>query len=212
MSLRLILADDHQLVREALRALLEKEADLTIVGEAADGRALLQLAAELQPDMVIIDISMPDMDGIAATRRLHADYPSIKVIALSMFCNPQYTLEILAAGASAYVTKASAGEHLLLAIHEVAANKRYLSPKIAAVLAGDSVHAKATDYVSNLDRRELDVMKLLVEGLTPSEIADRLQLSELTVETDQRNILQKLNCNNLADLIKYAILHGLTFF
>lgn len=212
MSLRLILADDHQLVREALRVLLEKEADIAVVGEAADGRALLQRVAELRPDMVIIDISMPDMDGIEATRRLHVDYPSIKVIALSMFCNPLYALEILAAGASAYVAKASAGEHLLQAIHEVAANKRYLSPKIAAELAGDSVHAKAADYVSNLGRRELDVMKLLVEGLTSSEIADRLQLSELTVETDQRTILQKLECRNLADLIKYAIRHGLTFF
>jgi DNA-binding NarL/FixJ family response regulator len=210
MNLRLILADDHQLVREALRALLEKEADLAIVGEAPNGRVLLHQTAELQPDMVIMDIGMPVMDGITATRRLHTDHPSVKVIVLSMFCNRHYTQEALAAGASAFILKASAGEHLLQAVRAVSQNHRYLSPNIAALLSEES--GGAIRPLPQLGRREFDVLQLLADGLTSKEIAKQLHISPRTAETHRRNIMKKLNIGNLAELVKYAIRQGLTFY
>lgn len=213
MGVRILLADDHGVVREGLHSLLEKQPDMEVVAEAANGRETVALSRRLKPDVVIMDITMPDLNGIEATRQIVADTPGIKVLALSMHSTRKLVLEMLSAGASGYLLKHSAFEELGRALQTVMNNQIYLSPKIAGVLVDNYLQAlKARDpsAVAALTCREREVLQLLAEGKGTKEIAERLHVSVSTVESHRKQIMDKLNLHSIAELTKYAIREGLT--
>ena len=213
MNTRVILADDHQIMREGLRALLEKEANIEVIAEAADGRTAVQLARKLSPDVVIMDISMPDLNGMLATRQIIDDIPGVKVIALSMHSDAQFVTGMLKAGASGYLLKDCAFTELAHAVRVVTAGQTYLSPGIAGVVVEQYLrHVPQTDSptYSPLSGRELEVLQLLAEGKTKSQIASLLHVSVKTVNSHRRHILEKLGVSSDAELIKYALRKGLT--
>lgn len=210
MKLRIVLADDHQMFRHALRALLENDPGIEVVGEAADGEALLRLVEQAPVDIVCIDIGMPGMNGIEATRRLHAVRPDIRVIGLSAYADRQFVIDLLNAGAHGYVTKADASDELLRAIHNVRQGRTYLCPDVAGAIAsalrfGTDAQASARQ----LTARERQVLQLIAEGHTSARIADRLHIAASTVEVHRRNIMRKLDLHNVADLTRYAIVNGI---
>jgi DNA-binding NarL/FixJ family response regulator len=212
MKVRVLLVDDHKMFRYALRLILEKETNIEVVGEAGDGQEMLALAHKVVPDVVCMDISMPMMDGIDATRRLLAINPSIKVIGLSAYTDQYYVMEMMNAGAAGYITKAESVEEIMRAINTVYhSQKKYLCPDIAAhvvdaVLSG-TVHDSS---LAKLSHREQQVLHLIAEGCSSSSIAQRLKLSSSTVEVHRRNIMHKLNLHSIADLTKYAIRKGIS--
>ena len=213
MSIRVLLGDDHRIMREGLRSLLEKEPDIELVGEAEDGRSTLELASRLKPQVVVMDISMPDLNGIDATRKLLEKLPSVKVLALSMHTDQRFIEGMLRAGATGYLPKDCASEELVRAIRTVLSNQTYLSPSIADVVRRDylSQRREADISVSGvLTEREREVLQLMAEGKNTKEIASRLQVSVKTIETFRQHIMQKLNLHSLAELTKYAIREGLT--
>lgn len=213
MNTRVLLADDHKIMRDGLRALLEKQAGMEVVAEAEDGRMTVRLARQLVPDLVIIDIGMPDLNGIDATRQIVAEAPGIKVIALSMHSDKRFVAQMFKAGASAYLLKDCAFEELSHAVRIVLAGRIYLSPEIAGPVMEDYVrHIASTDSsgFSILTAREREVLQLLAEGRTTKETASQLNLSVKTIETHRQQIMNKLNTHTIADLIKYAIREGLT--
>ena len=213
MSIRVFLADDHQIVREGLRTLLEKQPNMEVVGEAKTGREAVQLVKELLPEVVVMDISMPDLNGVEATRQIIAKTPSIKVIALSMHSDKRFVVEMLKAGASGYLLKDSASEELIRAVQTVAVNRTYLSPKIADLVIKDYIRLSPKvqfSVFSLLTPRERQVLQLLSEGKTTKGIGFDLQVSVKTVETYRQQIMDKLNIHNIAELTKYAIREGLT--
>jgi len=213
MSIRILLADDHNLVRQGLRAMLEKQADIEIVAEAADGQSALNLAEETMPDIIIMDISMPGLNGIEATQKIINENPKIKVLALSMYEDKRFVTAMLCAGASGYILKDRAFDELVHAIHTVSMGHTYLDPVVADTLVIEYVYqAKETDQsaFSVLTEREREVLQLLSEGKTIREIAFQLSLSAKTIETHREKIMAKLNTHCLADLVKYAIQEGLT--
>ena len=213
-KIRVIIADDHQIVRDGLRSLLEKEPDLEVIAAVEDGRATVRLVEELQPDVVIMDISMPGLNGIEATRKITRDFPNIKVIALSMHDDGRFVTNMLKAGASGYLLKDCAFKELTKAIHVVVrAGKSYLSPDITdAVVNSYVTGASGPDPLLHpaLTPREREVLQLVVEGKTSSQIAEILYVSVKTVETHRTQLMHKLKINNLADLVKYAIKEGIT--
>jgi two-component system NarL family response regulator len=206
MAIRIVLVDDHHLLREALREKLAKEADIDIVGEAADGNTALRLAAELVPDIVVLDITLPEMNGIEIATRITAAQSGIRVVALSMHSDKRFVTEMFKAGASGYVTKTAAAAELLAAIRAVAIGKRYLGAEVADALV-DGI--KASGH-AELGRREREVLCLLTEGLRTQDIADRLHISAGTVEVHRRNIMRKLDLHTVAELTRYAIREGIT--
>jgi DNA-binding NarL/FixJ family response regulator len=211
--MKVLLADDHKIVRDGLRNLLEKHADIMVAGEAEDGREALQLARKLSPDVIIMDIAMPDLNGIEATRQIVAEFPGIKVVALSMHSDKRFVSEMLKAGASAYLLKDCAFEELITAIRTIMKGKIYLSPGIAGVVIEDYIRkdSKAESTVfSLLSDREREVLQLMAEGKTTKEVAAHLNLSIKTIETHRTNIMTKLNIHSIAELTKYAIREGLT--
>ena len=214
MNIRMILADDHKLMREGLKALIEKEANMEVVGEAADGLHTVKQAATLRPHVVVMDIAMPDLNGIEATRKIIEETPHTKVVALSGHANKEFVREMLTAGASGYVLKKRAYEELLRAIQEVMKGKKYLSPDIARGVVDDYV--ELTSSISDnpafivLTDREREVLQQLAEGNTTKEMADTLSVSVKTVETHRRNIMEKLELHSVAELTKYAIREGVT--
>ncbi len=213
MSTRIILADDHRIVREGLRSLLDEQPDVEVVAQAEDGRTAVQLAQKLSPDVVIMDIGMPALNGIEATRRIVAEVPGVKVIALSMHSDRRFVAEMFKAGASGYLLKDCAFEELARAINTVVANQLYLSPEIADVVVEDYVrHLTETDLsaLSSLTSREREVLQLLAEGKSARQIASDLYMSVNTVATHRRHIMEKLDIDNIAGLTKYAIRAGLT--
>jgi DNA-binding NarL/FixJ family response regulator len=213
MNIRILLADDHKIVREGLRALLAKQIGIEVIAEAEDGRTTVQMARELLPDVVIMDIAMPDMNGIEATRRITTETLGIKVISLSMHSDRRFVVEMLKAGASGFLLKDCALEELAHAIHAVTANRIYLSPGIADVMIKDYVHLLSKEDLSVfsiLTAREREVLQLLTEGKTTKEIASSLQISVKTVETYRQQIMDKLSIHSVAELTKYAIREGLT--
>ena len=213
MSIRVLLADDHKIVRQGLRGLLEKQEDVEVVGEAEDGRTTLKLVEQVAPDIVIMDVSMPDLNGIEATRQIAAKYPSVKVIGLSMYADRRFIKGMLNAGASGYLPKDCAFEELVKAVRAAVANQTYLSPAIADIVVREYLtRSEKTDSTvfSMLTSREREVLQLLAEGRSTSEIARRLSVSVKTVETHRQRIMTKLNIHSLAELIKYAIREGLT--
>jgi DNA-binding NarL/FixJ family response regulator len=212
MKAKVLLADDHHIFRDGLRTLLEKEKGLEVVAEAENGRKAVKLAEKLAPDIVVIDVSMPDMNGIEATRKIIDGGPNIKVIALSMHSDRRFVLGMLEAGASGYLLKDCAFAELAGAIRQVMTGNTYLSPKIADVVVKGYLHKKTDVAPANcalLTSREREILQLIAEGMSTKEIAAHIFLSIKTVETHRRNIMEKLDIHSVAELTKYAIREGL---
>ncbi len=210
MTIRVVLAEDHLMFREALRTILEKARDVEVVGEAGDGRSALKLVHERTPDVLVLDIAMPEMNGIDAAASLHASHPHMRILALSAYCGKRYVEEMLKAGASGYVTKGSAGTELMRAIRALAEGKSYLCPEAAsAVISNMGTRAEDPGVRATLGQREREVLQLIAEGNSNKEIAGRLNLSVLTVETHRKNIADKLGIHGTADLILYAARKGI---
>ena len=207
--IRILLADDHTIVRDGLRALVERQADMVVVGEAGDGRECVQLAADRSPDVVMMDVAMPEMNGIEATRRIVAHNPKIQVVMLSMHRDESYVLRSLKAGAKAYLLKDSPRDEVLAAIRAAAAGRPWLSAKIAALLQEDYVRELESrgleDSYDLLTDREREILQLLAEGKANKEVAAVLFISPTTVETHRGHILRKLGLHSTADLILYAV-------
>lgn len=213
MVVKLLLADDHQILREGLRALLAKQPDLVVVGEAEDGRTAVRLARELRPDLVIMDIGMPGLNGIEATRQILAEVPETKVIALSMHSDKRFVTEMLKAGAVGYLLKYCASEELVAAIRTVLSQRLYLSAEIVGVVVEDFVKqtpAPESSAFARLSPREREVLQLLAEGRSTRQIAEDLHVSIKTIEVHRKQIMDKLGLQSLAELVKYAIREGLT--
>jgi two-component system response regulator NreC len=213
MSIKVLLADDHKIIRDGLRSLIERHPEMEVVGEAEDGRTTVQLARKLEPDVVIMDISMPDLNGIDATHQIVTDVPGVKVIALSMHSDKRFVVGMFKAGASGYLLKDCAFDELEQAVKTVLVDQTYLSPKIATVVIKNYVPQISTEDISAfsvLSLREREVLQLLAEGKTTKEIATDLYRSVKTIETYRQKIMEKLDIHNLADLIKFAIREGLT--
>ncbi len=212
MSIRVLLADDHKIFRDGLRTLIEKEAGMEVVAEAENGRKTVKLAEKLSPNVIIMDVSMPDLNGIEATRKIIAGTSNVKVIALSMHSDRRFVLGMLEAGASAYLLKDCAFAELVSAIRQVAAGNTYLSPKIADVVVKGYLNKVSDSSLTTrtiLTSREREILQLLAEGLSAKEIAAHLNLSIKTIETHRRNIMEKLEIHTIAELTKYAIREGL---
>lgn len=213
MATKILLADDHQIIRDGLRTLLEKQANMAVAGEAENGRDAVRLARELEPDVIIMDIAMPDLNGIEATRQVKAEAPEVKIIALSMHSDKRFVTGILQAGASGYLLKDCAFEELAGAIQTVIAGKIYLSPGVAGVVVDDylqQLSKTATAPTGALTPREREVLQLLAEGKSTKQIAASLYLSVKTIESFRKQIMDKLNLRTVAELTKYAIREGLT--
>ncbi len=211
MKVRILLADDHKMFRHALKLILEKEPSFEIIGEASDGQELLRITHKTNPHVVCMDIAMPVMDGIEATRRLLAINPAIKVIGLSAFADQYYVTELMNAGAAGYVTKAEAVEEIVRAINTVHnTQKKYLCPDIAAnVMDALSRGYDAESPNAVLSYRERQVLQMVAEGRTSLQIAEHLHLASATVEVHRRNIRRKLGLHSIAGLTRYAIRHGI---
>ncbi len=212
MAIRILLADDHKIVRQGLRTLLEKEPDMEVVAEAEEGRMAVRLARKLAPQVVIMDVGMPDLNGIEATRQVLADTPGLKVIALSMHSDRRFVVNMLKAGASGYLLKDSAFEELAAAIRVVMLNKTYLSPGVSDIVIKDYVQGPREDssVFSVLTPREREVLQLMAEGKSTKQIADRLHVSIKTIETHRQQIMTKLGIHSVAELTKYAVREGLS--
>lgn len=209
--MRILLVDDHRMMREGLRAILEKSDALSVVGEAASGREAVQLAQEKRPDVVVMDVAMPDMNGIEATRAIRAARPQTKVVALSSHSDSRYVQAILEAGASGYVLKADAYDELLRAVEAAANGKTYLCAEVTTdVIASALQRGTPGSVYELLGAREREVLQLLAEGLTSSQIAQRMGVSTSTIETHRRNVMRKLDVHSVAELTKYAIREGVT--
>lgn len=213
MSIQIILAEDHRITREGLVNMLEDQPDMEVVGEAGNGREAIQLARELSPDLVIMDVTMPDLNGIDSTRVIASNPKNIKVIALSMYSDKQFVQGMMQAGASGYLLKDCAFSELVHAIRAVFKGDTYLSPGIAGIVVEDYVSKlsrSASSASSVLTRREREVLQLISEGESTRHIAAKLAISVKTVETHRRQMMGKIGIRTVAGLTKYAIREGLT--
>jgi two-component system NarL family response regulator len=214
LTIRVLLVEDHTMFREAIRLMLGQEPDIEVVGELADGSGVAQAVEQLRPDLVVMDVSMPGVNGIEATRALLARHPGQKVLALSAFNYRQFVTEMLQAGATGYVIKSAAGQQLVQAIRMAAQGKTYLCPEAAAILVESSrrsgaAHAGAPEN-KRLGRRETQVLSLLAEGKSSPQIGQVLHIAPSTVDVHRRNIMDKLELRSVAELTKYAVRSGLT--
>jgi DNA-binding NarL/FixJ family response regulator len=216
MGIRILLADDHKIVRTGLRTLLEKQEGMEVIAEARDGRMASQLAKDMMPDIIIMDIGMPDLNGIEATRRITSEVPGAKVIALSMHSDRRFVTRMLEAGASGYLLKDCAFEELAQAIQAVMSDQVYLSPDITGGVIGDYLRqlsareGSSASLFNLLTPREREVLQPLAEGKTTKQIAALLHVSAKTIETHRSQIMEKLNIHSVAELTKYAIREGIT--
>lgn len=213
MSVRVLLVDDHKMMRDGLRALLAGASDIEVVGEACDGRTALDLVRTLAPDVVVMDVGMPDLNGIEATRRIRTEFERVSVIGLSTHTDGRSVRHMLDAGAHGYVVKIAAHDELLRAVRAASQGKIYLSPEIAGLIverASNPNPAAEVSAYSALGSREREVLQLVAEGKTSAETASEMHISIKTVETHRRNIVQKLGLHGTAELTKYAIREGLT--
>lgn len=211
--MKILLADNHKLFAEGLRTMLSKQPGTEIVGEANNGRMAVRLAHELSPDLVIMDIGMPELNGMDATRQIRTELPRTKVLAVSMHADRQYVAGMLSAGASGYVVKDSAFAELAQAIQVVMSGGRYLSPDVIGVVVDDYVQRLAPapgSAVAKLSEREREVLQLMAEGHATADIAGRLHVSRKTIETHRKNIMLKLELHSIAELTKFAVREGLT--
>jgi len=209
MPIRVLIADDHSVVAEGLRHLVEAERDIEVVACVADGREAVQQARDTQPDVVLMDLSMPELNGADATRAILERDPKCRVIVLSMYSQREYVRRALKAGAAGYVVKRSAAKEVVEAIRAVHAGQRYLSPRVADVVLEDYSDEKQDDPLTRLSAREREVLQLLAEGRTGAQIAERLSLSQKTVETYRARLVEKLGIRDLAGLVRFAIQKGL---
>jgi len=215
MSIRVLIADDHKIMLAGLRSILEKQTDFEVVGEADNGRKAVQMAQGKKPDVVVMDVSMPDLNGIEATKQIIESLPETRVIALSMHSDKRFVMGMLRAGASGYLLKDCASQELANAIHQVAGGKKYLSPEITGVVIDDFLLGGGSSEevgiaASQLSPREREVLQLIAEGWSTKQIASHLYVSIKTIETHRRQIMKKLDLHSIADLTKYAIREGLT--
>ena len=214
MPVRVFLADDHTIVREGLRLLLEAQGDLTVVGEAADGRETVRLVKQMCPDVVVMDIAMPGLDGIRATKEIREFCPVTQVVILSIYSSNEHIFQALRAGASGYLLKESAGKEVAEAVRSVHARRRYLCRQITETVIDDYMRKYETlpakSPLESLSSREREILQFMVDGKTNTEIAKILSLSVKTVETYKSRLMEKLNIRDLASLVKFAIQHGLT--
>ncbi len=209
----ILLVDDHKLFRDGLRSMLDSHSNLVVIGEAGDGQSAIKLARDLQPDIVLMDITMPDLNGIEAARRITTEAPSIKVIILSMHSDRRYIIEALKSGARGYLLKDSALEEVVSAIDDCRVDKVFLSSKISDFVINDYINIAKTGETSAytvLSAREREVLQMLAEGKTTKEIAAQLVVSVKTIETYRKQIMDKLDLHSIAELTKYAIREGLT--
>ncbi len=214
--IRILLVDDHTLVRQGIRRLLEDQPHMEVVGEAADGHEAVASATELLPDVILMDIGMPNMNGLDATEVIGQRLPSSHVLLLTVHDDEEYLFRALKVGASGYVLKEAEARELVLAIEAASRGEMFIYPSVARRLVNDYLrrareggHAE-TQLVENLTERQREVLQLLAEGHTNQEIADRLVISPYTVQTHRHNIMRKLNLHNRTELVKYAIRHGIT--
>ncbi len=213
MNIRVLLVDDHAIIREGLRSLLEKQSEMEVIADTDDGRKALDLVRELLPNIVIMDISMPGLNGIEATRQIIAEFPDVKVIALSIHSKRRFVADMLSAGATGYILKECLFDELVQAIKAVAAGRRYLSPKITDVVVNDYVKRLSASVESPfeaLKTREREVLQLVAEGKSMKQIALELHVSTKTIEANRRQIMEKLDIHSVAELTKYAVREGLT--
>jgi DNA-binding NarL/FixJ family response regulator len=212
-QIRILLSDDHNILRDGMRLLLERQPGFVVVAEASDGRETLDLVQNHQPDVVVMDIAMPNMNGIEATRRITEKHPQMGVVILSMHYDESYVIRSLKAGARAYLLKDAMKSELIAAIHAVAEGKSFFSPKISRILQEDYVQALgrkgADDSYELLTDREREILQLVAEGKTNKEIAHTLNLSLYTVDTHRTHILQKLNLHSVPEVILYAVRKGI---
>lgn len=212
-AIRLLLVDDHEIVRTGISMLLESETDLSIVGEASTGAQALEMASQLHPDVVIMDITLPDVSGIEVTRQLKAQHPEIAVVALTIHEDQQYFFEMLQAGADGYVPKRAASEDLIKAIHAAFSGEVFIYPSLAKVLVSDFLNqaadGKEKESVNEITAREQQVLEMLAAGKTNEEIAAALSISKHTVARHRENVMRKLGLHSRSELVKYAIRKGL---
>jgi two-component system response regulator NreC len=212
-DLRIVLGDDHTLVRQGFRKILEARPDWHVIGEASDGREVVRLALALHPDVVVLDIGMPLLNGIDATRQINRRYPDIRVLILSMHSDEPYIVQALKAGAKGYLLKDSADVELIRGIESIAAGKSFFSPAAARVMLDDYVRHLAdkgiVDRFETLSEREREILQLIAEGHSNKEIAELLSVSPATVETHRAHVLQKLDVHNTAELVLFAVRRGI---
>ncbi len=213
MKIRILLADDHTILRAGLKMMLNAQPDMEVVGEAQDGRQAIEETQKLQPDIVLMDITMPDLNGIEATRQIKRLVPDVKILMLTMHEHDEYVFQALQAGASGYMLKEAADTELITALHVITSGQFYLSPTAQSVVVGDYLQKVRTgeerDSYSSLTEREREILKLVAEGYTNNQIAERLVISPKTVDTHRTHIMDKLNMHSRAELIKYAMRRGL---
>ena len=209
MTIRVLLVEDHRMVREALREVLTKVPDIEVVGEAGDAQSCLDQAKELLPDVIVLDIRLPDLNGIEVAARLRDAGSKAKLVALSAFSDKRFVTEMVRSGATAYVTKSAAGSELVRAIRAVAAGEGYFSPEIASALVAEVRQRSLIGEDQPLARREREVLRLIAEGIRSPEIAVQLKITVATVEVHRRNIMRKLGLRTVAELTKHAIREGI---
>jgi len=216
MAIKIFIADDHAIVRDGIRLLLEEEADMKVIGEAGNGREAVTKTRKLCPDVVVMDIEMPGLNGIEAIEKIHENCDSSKVIILSMHSSSEYIRRALKSGARGYILKESAGKELVRSIRSVSSGRRYLSREITEKLIDTYIDldqyafAERISPLEKISSREREILQLVVEGKSSAEIADIIYISKKTVETYRSRMMQKLEISNIPNLVKFAIRHGLT--
>lgn len=210
MTIRIMLADDHALMREGLRALLASVPDISVIGEARTGREAVSAVQQLDPDVIVMDVAMPDLNGIEAARLIHARHLAIRIVMLSMHSTAEHVYRAFEAGASGYLLKETAADEVITAVRAVHAGKQYLCTALAGSVRGFADFAHKSAPLDSLSPRERQVLQLVVEGKTSNEIAQVLSLSPKSVETYRNRLMRKLSVENIPSLVKFAVEHGLT--
>jgi len=211
-KIKILLADDHKITRDGLCVLINSQSNMKVVGQAENGRSALDMALDLIPDVIVMDINMPELNGIDATHKIVKELPETKIIILSMYSDKRYIIGALKAGVSGYLLKNCAFDELLNAINSVLKNKRYMSSEIADLVMEGYAHSLVSNEppgISILTTREREVLQLIAEGMKTNDIASKLFVSVKTISTHRRQIMEKLNTDNIADLIKFALKEGL---